>query len=125
MKSALKTRERKILRKIYSPIRDQFGRRIRNNYEPQALYIKPNIGPTIKARRLEWAGHLVRMSDDRTVKKVSVGKPDGRRKVGRPKLKWLDCIKNDLKFMGVKRWRKKSEDRSVWAIILKEALVKL
>jgi hypothetical protein len=44
---------------------------------------------------------------------------------GRPKLRWLDCIENDLKSMGVKRCRKKAEDRSVWAIILKEALVKL
>jgi hypothetical protein len=68
---------------------------------------------------------LVRMSDDRTVKKVFLGKPAGRRKAGRPKLKWLDCIENDLKSLGVKRWKKKAEDRSVWAIILKEALVKL
>jgi hypothetical protein len=37
------------------------------------------------------------MSDDRTVKIVFVGKPDGRRKSGRPKLRWLDCIDNDLK----------------------------
>jgi hypothetical protein len=43
------------------------------------------------------------MSDDRTVKKVFLGKPDGRRKVVRPKLRWLDCTENDLKFMGVKR----------------------
>jgi hypothetical protein len=37
------------------------------------------------------------MSDDRTARKVLLGKPDGRRKVGRPKLRWLDCIENDLK----------------------------
>jgi hypothetical protein len=64
-------------------------------------------------------------NDDRTVNKVFLGKPDGRRKAGRPKLRWLDCIENDLKSMGVNRWRKKAEDRSVWADILKEALVKL
>jgi hypothetical protein len=63
------------------------------------------------------------MSDDRTVKKVFMGKPDGRRKAGRSKLRWLDCTENHLKSMGVKRWRKKAEDRSVWANILKEALV--
>jgi hypothetical protein len=43
------------------------------------------------------------MPDDRTVKKVFLGKPDGRRKAERPKLKWLDCIENDLKSMDVKR----------------------
>ena len=65
------------------------------------------------------------MSDGRTVRKVFVGKHDGRRKAGRPKLRWLDCIENDLKSMGVKILRKKAEDRSVWAVIVKEALVKL
>jgi hypothetical protein len=43
------------------------------------------------------------MSDVWTVKKEFVGKPDGRRKAGRPKLRWLDCIENDLTLMGVKR----------------------
>jgi hypothetical protein len=84
------------------------------------MYRKPNIVTTITVGRLEWAGQLVRMSDDRTVKKVFLGKPDGRRKAGRP-----GCIENDLKSMGVKRWRKKAEDRSIWSIILKKALVKL
>jgi hypothetical protein len=54
------------------------------------------------------------MSDDRAVKKVFVGKPYGRRKAGRPKLRWLDCIENDLKSMGVKRWREKAEDICMW-----------
>jgi len=65
------------------------------------------------------------MNDDGIIKKVFLGKPDERRKAGRPKLKWLDGTENDLNTMGVKRWRKKAEDRSVWAIILKEVLVKL
>jgi hypothetical protein len=42
------------------------------------------------------------MSDDRIVKTVLLGKPDGRRKAGRPKLRWLHCTENDLKPMGVK-----------------------
>jgi hypothetical protein len=54
-----------------------------------------------------------------------LGKPDGTRKEGRPKLGWLNCIHNDLKFMGVKRWNNKAEDSPICAIILKEALVKL
>jgi hypothetical protein len=86
---------------------------------------KPNIVTTVKVRRPEWAVHLVRMSDDKTVNKVFLRKPDGRRKSGRPNLRWLVCTENDLKSMGVKRWRKKAEDRSVWIIILKEPLVKL
>jgi hypothetical protein len=53
------------------------------------------------------------MSDNRTIKTVVLGKPDGRRKTGGPKLRWLDCAEKGLKLMGVKRWRKKVEDRSV------------
>jgi len=46
---------------------------------------------------------LIRRSYDRTVKKVFLGKPNGRRKAGRPKLIWLNCIENDVKLLGVKR----------------------
>jgi hypothetical protein len=52
-------------------------------------------------RRLEWVGHLVRTSDGGTIKKVFLGKPDGRIKPGRPILRWLGCIENDLEITGV------------------------
>jgi hypothetical protein len=51
--------------------------------------------------------------------------PHGRRQLGKPKLRWLDCIENNLKSITVKKLKKKAEDGSVWVIILKEALVKL
>jgi hypothetical protein len=89
------------------------------------MYRKPIIVTTIKVRRLAWAGLVIRMSDDRTVKCVFLEKSDGRRKAGNPKLRWLDCIDIDLKSTGVKSLRKKAENRSLWAIILKEALVKV
>jgi hypothetical protein len=88
------------------------------------MYRKPNIVATITRRRLEWAGQPGRMSDDRNIKKVFLGKPDGR-KAGRPKLRLLDCIEDYLKSVSVKTWREKAEDRYVWAIILKVTLVKL
>jgi len=78
-----------------------------------------------KVRRLGWAGRLVGMSGDKTVKKRFVEKPGGRRKAGRPNLRCLDCIENHLKWVSVKRWRETAEDRSTWAIILKEAPVKM
>ena len=64
----------------------------------------------ILVRVLEWAGRLVRMSDNGTVRKVFLVKPDGRRKAGRPKFRWLGCIENNLKSMGVKRWKGRAED---------------
>jgi hypothetical protein len=74
---------------------------------------------------MEWAGHVVRMDDERMVKRAFLGNQGGRRKPRRPRLRWLDCVDDDLKTMGVKRWRKKVEDREEWAIILKKAMVKL
>ena len=65
------------------------------------------------------------MSDIRTIKKVFVGKTGGRRKSGRPDLRWSDNTEYDLKSMGVSRCRKKAEYRPEWTIILKLALIKL
>jgi len=62
----------------------QNGWRIRTNNELQVLYRKPNI-VTNKSKKTRWAGHLVRMSYDRNIKKVLLRKPDGSRKAGRPK----------------------------------------
>jgi len=68
---------------------------------------------TVKVRRLEWAGHVLRMCDDSNGKKVFLGKSDGRRKAGGPKLRWFNCVESDLKSIGIKRWKKKSKNRSV------------
>ena len=113
IKSSLKTCEQKILRKTYGPVKDQNGWRIWTNDELQVMYKKQNTVTTINVWRLERAGHLVRMSDDRNVKNVFLGKPDEKRRAATPKLRWLDCIENDLKLMGIKRWRKKAEDISM------------
>jgi len=54
------------------------------------------------------AVHQVGMPNDRTAKKVFLWKPDGRRKVGRPESRWLDCTENDMTSMGIRRQRKKA-----------------
>jgi hypothetical protein len=79
---------------------------------------------SIKVRRLEWAGHVVRMDDERMVKRMFLANPGGRSKPRRPRLRWLDCLENDLKTLGVRRWRKMAEDREEWAIILNAVMVK-
>jgi len=114
-----------MLRKTYGPIKDPNAWRIRANNKLQEMCIKPNIVTTTKVRGLEWAGVLVRMSDHRTIQKVFQEKPDTRAKAGRPKLRWLDCTENDMKSVGVKKWRKKAEGIFVWAVIPKETLVEL
>jgi hypothetical protein len=63
------------------------------------------------------------MDQRRFVKKIFDSKPEGRRKVGRPKLRWLDDMENDLRVMKVKSWRKRAQNREEWASVIKEAKV--
>jgi len=82
-----------MLRKSHGRIRDQNAWRIEND-ELQVTYRKPNIVTTIKVRKLEWVGHVVRIADDRTAKKAFLGKPVGRRGAGRTKLRWINSVEN-------------------------------
>jgi hypothetical protein len=90
------------------PKRDTNGWRIPTNTELQDQYRSADIVTSIKVRRLESAGHVVRMNDERMMKRVFLGNPRGRRKPGRPRLRWLGCVKDDLKTLGVRRWRKRA-----------------
>jgi hypothetical protein len=65
------------------------------------------------------------MDDEKMVNRAFLGNTGGIRKPGRPRLRWLNCVEDDLKTLGVRRRRKRAEDRKEWAIILKEAVVKL
>jgi hypothetical protein len=64
------------------------------------LYCSPNIVWVIRSRRVRWAGHLAHMGDRRGVYRVLVGKPEGKRPLGRPRYRWEDNIKVDLQQEG-------------------------
>jgi hypothetical protein len=103
MASSLMTCERNILRKVYGPKCEQGVWRIRTNLELQNVYRSPHIVTEIKVRRLEWLGHIIRMDGFRIAKKVFVSKPESRRDIRRPKLRWLDDAEDDIKALGVRR----------------------
>jgi hypothetical protein len=64
------------------------------------------------------------MDQRRVVKKIFDSKPEGRRQVGRPRLRWLDDVENDLRVMKIKRWReKKAQNREEWTSVTKKAKV--
>jgi hypothetical protein len=65
------------------------------------LYCSPYIIRVIKSRRLRCAGHVVRMEEGRSAFKILVGKPIGKRPLGRPRRRWVDNIRMDLKEMGI------------------------
>ena len=75
----------------------------------------------IKIRRLECLGHVIRMNETRSVKKIFEGKLEGRRGRGRPRLRWIDDVEDDLRKFSVKRWTAKALDREEWVSIIREA----
>jgi len=87
-----------VLRRIFGPRRDEVTgeQRRLHNEELNDLYCSPNIVRVIKLRIMRWAGHVARMGEERGVCRVLVGKPEGRRQLGRPRRRWVDNIKMDL-----------------------------
>jgi hypothetical protein len=71
-----------------------------HNIELYALYSSPNIIRVIKSRRLRWEGHVARMGERRGAYRALVGKPEGRRPLGRPRRRWEDNIKMGLREVG-------------------------
>jgi hypothetical protein len=91
----LRVFENKVLRRIFGPRRDEVTGEWRklHNEELNDLYCSPNIVRVIKSRRTRWAGHVARMGEERGVCRVFVGKPEGKRPLGRPRRRWVDNIR--------------------------------
>jgi hypothetical protein len=74
----------------------------------------------MKARKISWIGHVERMEDSRMFKRVMREKTYTRRKRGRPKVRWLDDVQEDLREMEIEGWRRKVLDRDQWRRIAQE-----
>ena len=106
--------ERRILRKIFGPVQNEDGSwRIKMNYELNELIGNADIVRFIKSRRIAWLGHVMRMDDKRTPKRILQWKPIGTKTRGRPRKRWTARIE-DLQIIGVRRWRKQCEERAEW-----------
>jgi hypothetical protein len=90
------------------------------NYELYEVFSELNIVSDIKVKRMAWAGHLMSMNNDRTIKKIFNTKPDGVRRVGRPKLRWENGVDQDMRILEVKNLKKVALDRDEWAKLLKK-----
>ena len=110
----LLTFERKILRKIFGAIKQNDVWRIAYNHELYKKFGEPDIVKIAKTSRIRWLGHLYRYEDISPTKKVTFSTIDGKRRKGRPPTRWLDSVENDLKVLGVNRWRAMALDRRRW-----------
>jgi hypothetical protein len=98
----LRVFENRVLRRIFGPKRDEVtgGWRKLHNEELHGLYSSPSIVRVIKARRMRWAGHVARMGEVRGAYNILVGGHEGRRPLGRPRRRWEDNIKMNLRETG-------------------------
>jgi hypothetical protein len=97
----LRVSENRVLR-IFGPKReeDESCRKLHND-ELHSLYSSPNIVRVIKSRRMRWAGHVARTEEGKGIYRVLVGRPEGKRPLGRPRCRWEDNIKMDLRETGI------------------------
>jgi len=95
----LRVFESRVLRRVFGSKRDEVTGECRKLYneELRDLYSLPNIVRVVKSRRMRWAGHVARMGEGRGVHRVLMGKPEGMRPLGRPRRRWEDNIKMDLR----------------------------
>ena len=114
--------ENRVLRRVFGSKRDEVAEEWRklHNEELRDLYSLPNIVQVVKSRRMRWAGHVARMREERGVHRVFVGKPEGKRPLGRPRRRWEDYIKMDLQEVGggCGDWMELAQDRDWWRALV-------
>jgi hypothetical protein len=113
----LRVFDKRVLRKMFGPKREEDGsfRKLHND-ELHGLYSSPNIVRVIISRRMGWAGHVTRMGKGRGVYRVMVGRPEGKRPLGRPRRRWKDNIKLNLREIGIdgSNWIRLIQNRVQW-----------
>jgi len=114
--------ENRVLRRIFGSKRDEGTGEWRklHNEELNNLYSSPNIVRVIKSRRMRWAGHVARMGEGKGMYRVLVGKPEGRRPLGRPRRRWEDNTRMGLRKVGCGcvNWMELAQDRDRWRALV-------
>jgi hypothetical protein len=122
----LRVFENRVLRRIFGPKRDEVTGEWRklHNEELHDLYSSPNIIRIMKSMRIIWVGHVARMGEKRNAYRLLVGKPEGRRPLGRPRHRWLDNIRRDLVEVGWSDmdWIGLAQDRDRWRALVNSVL---
>ena len=91
-----------MLKLLLCPICDNGKWRIRYNSELYSIHTDLDIIKTIKISKLRWTGHIMRIPEEHPVKKLILLRPEGSRRAGRPKLRWLDGVEEELRTLGIR-----------------------
>jgi hypothetical protein len=94
---------------------------IRYNSELYTFTGGEDIVRFIKAQRIQWLGHVERMDETAVPIRVLKGKLYAKRRIGRPRLRWMDDVTDDLRRMGIRNWIEKARNRNQWRLIVEEA----
>jgi hypothetical protein len=110
-----------VLRRIFGPKREEDGswRKLHND-EIHSLYSSPNIVRVIKSRKMRWAGHVARMGEERVFYRVLVGRPEVKRPLGKPRRRWEDNFKMDVREIGIDgaNWIQLAQDKVQWRALV-------
>jgi hypothetical protein len=114
--------ENRLLKRVFGPKRDEVtGEWSKiHNEELNDLYSLPNIVRVVKSRRMRWVGHVAHTGEERGVHRVLVGKPEGKRPLGRTRHGWEGNIKMNLQEVGLDcgDWRESAQDRDRWRALV-------
>jgi hypothetical protein len=118
--------ENRVLRRIFGPKKDEVmgeWRKLRNK-ELHDVYSSPSKIRLIKSRRIRWTSHVAQMGEKRNVYRLLVGKPEGKRPLGRPRRRWVDNIRIDLGEVGWGdvNWIGLAQDRNRWRAVVNSVL---
>jgi len=118
--------ENRMLRRIFGSRSDEVTGEWRklHNEEFNDLYCSPNIVRVIKSRRMKWAGHVACLEERGGVYRLLVGKPEGKKPLGRPRRRWEDNIKMNLQKVGCKDmdWIELAQDMERWRALVNKVM---
>ncbi|XP_043064084.1 uncharacterized protein LOC122320073 [Drosophila ficusphila] len=122
--AALGVFERKILCKIFGPFCVGDAYRIGLNQELYELYGDVDVVSRVKIHRLHWLVHIARMEEDASARKVFDAVIVGKRRRGRPRMRWQDQVMEALSTSGAANWRRRAQNRDAWRRIVQQAVAR-
>jgi hypothetical protein len=121
----LRLLENGVLRRMFGPKREEVAGGLRRLHNKRHnLHASPNVVRGMKSRRMRWTVHVVRVGEIRSAYKILIGKPERKGLLGRPRRRWEDNIRMDLREIGweIVDWMHLAQDRDQWQVLVKTVM---